>query len=123
MVEIHETNVDLELVSAIKDKFKDDTTDSTLSFIEDVSDTINDLESKASGEQNWKQKYEDNDKQWREKYKERFFSGAPAKKEEQEEEQDPEEKVPGYRDDGTQIQWQRRLLYRRLMRLQWTSLM
>ena len=53
--------------SAIKDKFKDDTTDSTLSFIEDVSDTINDLESKASGEQNWKQKYEDNDKQWREK--------------------------------------------------------
>ena len=97
MVEIHETNVDLELV----EKFKDDTTDSTLSFIEDVSDTINDLESKASGEQNWKQKYEDNDKQWREKYKERFFSGAPAKKEEQEEEQEPEEKVPGYRDDGT----------------------
>lgn len=90
-----------DILSAIKDKFKDDTTDSTLSFIEDVSDTINDLESKASGEQNWKQKYEDNDKQWREKYKERFFSGAPAKKEEQEEEQGPEEKVPGYRDDGT----------------------
>lgn len=90
-----------DILSAIKDKFKDDTTDSTLSFIEDVSDTINDLESKASGEQNWKQKYEDNDKQWREKYKERFFSGAPAKKEEQEEEQVPEEKVPGYRDDGT----------------------
>lgn len=90
-----------DILSAIKDKFKDDTTDSTLSFIEDVSDTINDLESKASGEQNWKQKYEDNDKQWREKYKERFFSGAPAKKEEQEEEHDPEEKVPGYRDDGT----------------------
>ena len=90
-----------DILSAIKDKFKDDTTDSTLSFIEDVSDTINDLESKASGEQNWKQKYEDNDKQWREKYKERFFSGAPAKKEEQEEEQYPEEKVPGYRDDGT----------------------
>lgn len=90
-----------DILSAIKDKFKDDTTDSTLSFIEDVSDTINDLESKASGEQNWKKKYEDNDKQWREKYKERFFSGAPAKKEEQEEEQEPEEKVPGYRDDGT----------------------
>ena len=90
-----------DILSAIKDKFKDDTTDSTLSFIEDVSDTINDLESKASGEQNWKQKYEDNDKQWREKYKERFFSGAPARKEEQEEEQEPEEKVPGYRDDGT----------------------
>ena len=65
-----------DILSSIKEKFKDDTTDSTLSFIEDINDTINDLESKAKDEQNWKQKYDENDRQWREKYKERFFSGG-----------------------------------------------
>ena len=91
-----------DILSAVKDKFKDDTSDSTLSFIEDISDTFNDLQSKASGEQDWKQKYDENDKQWREKYKERFFSGAPAKDKEQEEGQDEQhEKTPGYHDDGT----------------------
>lgn len=39
-----------ELLASIKDRFKDDTSDETISFIEDVSDTINDLETKASDE-------------------------------------------------------------------------
>ena len=59
-----------ELLASIKDRFKDDTSDETISFIEDVSDTINDLETKASDETDWKSKYEENDKQWREKYTE-----------------------------------------------------
>lgn len=63
-----------ELLASIKDKFKDDTSDETISFIEDVSDTINDLETKASDETDWKSKYEENDKQWREKYRDRFFN-------------------------------------------------
>ena len=53
-----------ELLASIKDRFKDDTSDETISFIEDVSDTIKD----------WKSKYEENDKQWREKYRDRFFN-------------------------------------------------
>lgn len=69
-----------DILSVIKDKFKDDTTDSTLSFLEDVSDTINDLEQRASDSTDWHQKYEENDKEWREKYKERFFS-APVEPE------------------------------------------
>lgn len=87
-----------EILSVIKDRFKDDTDDSTLAFIEDVSDTINDLDTKAQSENEWQQKYNDNDKMWREKYRDRFFS-API------DEKKPEEKkdVPqyGYRDDGT----------------------
>lgn len=64
-----------EVLELIKTKFADDTSDETLTFIEDVSDTLNDLESKSSGQEDWKQKFEDNDKMWREKYKSRFFAG------------------------------------------------
>ena len=63
-----------EILASIKDKFKDDTSDETISFIEDISDTINDFEMKVSDETDWKQKYEENDKQWREKYRDRFFN-------------------------------------------------
>lgn len=91
-----------DILSIIKDKFKDDTTDSTLGFIEDVTDTINDLDTKAKDETDWKAKYEENDKQWREKYKERFFSGGdPEPKSKPKGSPDPEEHIPGYREDGT----------------------
>lgn len=94
-----------DILSSIKDMFKDDTSDSTLGFIEDVTDTINDLEGKASGQDDWKAKYEENDKEWREKYKERFFSGGdaggkPTEKEKETESKD-EEREYGYREDGT----------------------
>lgn len=49
------------------------TDDSTLTLMENIRDTYNDLEGKASDPENWKQKYEDNDKQWREKYREAFM--------------------------------------------------
>lgn len=68
-----------EIMALIKDKFSDDTSDETLAFIEDVADTFNDLETKTSGDgEDWKAKYEQNDKEWRQKYKERFFSTEPA---------------------------------------------
>lgn len=63
-----------EILDAIKDKFGDDTSDSTLSFLEDVSDTFDDLESRSNDSTDWKAKYEENDKAWRQKYHDRFFS-------------------------------------------------
>lgn len=70
-----------EIMALIKDKFGEDTSDETLAFLEDISDTFNDLETKASGDgEDWKEKYEQNDKEWREKYKERFFSAEPTTK-------------------------------------------
>ena len=91
-----------EILGSIKDKFKDDTSDEALSFIEDVTDTINDLEHKAQNETDWKSKYEENDKEWREKYKERFFSGDPVQPSTATEtEPEKEEHIPGYKDDGT----------------------
>lgn len=63
-----------ELLDALKAKFGDDTSDETISIIEDVSDTFGDFEDKTKDATDWKTKYEENDKNWREKYKERFFT-------------------------------------------------
>lgn len=66
-----------ELMNEIKEKFKDDTSDETLAFLGDITDTVNDYDAKVKDSTDWKKKYEDNDKKWRDKYKERFFSGEP----------------------------------------------
>ena len=67
-----------EILELIKNKFADDTSDETLSLIEDVSDTLKEKDSLAGASEEWKKKYEDNDKQWREKYKARFFTPTDA---------------------------------------------
>ena len=55
----------------------DNTDDATLKFLEDLTDTITDLESKANGDgTDWKAEYEKNDKEWREGYQQTFFSGT-----------------------------------------------
>ena len=73
-----------ELLEIIKGRIGDDTSDETISFIEDITDTLSDYEGKAtkSDEEDWKTKYEENDKMWREKYRERFFSKEVEKEDE-----------------------------------------
>lgn len=63
-------------MSLLQNRIGDDTSDEAMSFIEDMTDTFNDLETRASssGTEEWEQKYNDLDKTWREKYKARFFS-------------------------------------------------
>lgn len=68
-----------ELLNSIKDKFNEDTSDETLKFIEDVTDTINSYEDNSK--EDWKAKYEQNDAEWRQRYKERFFQSEPVKEE------------------------------------------
>ena len=54
-----------------------DTSDRMLSFIEDMTDTYNDLEHRASGDGvDWEQRYHELDESWKAKYKQRFFSGG-----------------------------------------------
>lgn len=66
-----------DLMSQVKQHFGDSTDDASLKFIEDISDTVNALETKANGDgTDWKTKYEENDKAWREKYRERFFNSS-----------------------------------------------
>lgn len=81
-----------EILESVKTRVGDSTEDADIEFIEDVSDTLNDLSSKASGQEDWKAKYEENDKTWREKYKERFFSLEENEKDELEDNKDIEMK-------------------------------
>lgn len=59
-----------ELLTSIKSKFGDDTSDETIALLEDISDTLDTANDGAK----YKQMYEENDKMWREKYTARFFS-------------------------------------------------
>lgn len=61
-----------DIMSAIRERVGEDTSDETLSFIEDVSDTMNSL----SNAEEWRQKYEQNDAEWRERYRNRFFGST-----------------------------------------------
>lgn len=57
-----------------------DTTDESLTFIEDMTDTYNSLDERANGDgTDWEQRYRDLDESWKEKYKKRFFSGGSSR--------------------------------------------
>ena len=75
-----------EIMAKVRERIGEDDSDEAIAFIEDISDT---LESFSSVE-DWKTKYEENDKKWREKYRDRFFTSKEEVKEDDIEE--PEEK-------------------------------
>ena len=67
-----------EILTELKARFGEQTDDETIAFLEDITDTLSDLETKAKGAgTNWKTKYEENDAEWRKKYTERFYSSDP----------------------------------------------
>lgn len=57
-----------ELIEKVKKYVGDRTDDETIEIIEDISDSID-----SSDADEWKQKYEKNDKMWRDKYISRFL--------------------------------------------------
>lgn len=48
--------------------------DESISLLEDLSDTFEDLSSQVLQAGDYKKKYEENDAEWRKKYHDRFFS-------------------------------------------------
>ena len=77
-----------ELIAKIKTKIGEDTSDESIALLEDVTDTFN---ANNDGE-DWKTKYEENDKEWRKKYIDRF-SGSGGSAPDEEEEEEEEEKT------------------------------
>ena len=73
-----------DLLRRISERIGDDNSDESLSLLEDVSDTITNLEERDS--EDWKTKYEENDAKWRKKYRERFENGEPDIEEKEEKE-------------------------------------
>lgn len=70
-----------EYFDRIREVIGDRTDDAALQFLDDVTETYDTLTERAEGgeAEEWKRKYEENDKMWSERYKERFFNGRPAK--------------------------------------------
>lgn len=67
-----------EILEQINARIGEDNSDEAIAIIEDITDTLNDFETRANGDGvDWKTKYEENDKEWRNKYKERFFNAEP----------------------------------------------
>lgn len=66
-----------EFFARIQEKIGDDTSEDSIAFLEDMTDTYNDLETKANGDgTDWEKKYKENDEAWKKKYKSRFFHGG-----------------------------------------------
>lgn len=76
-----------ELIEKVRKYVGDRTDDETIEIIEDISDSID-----SSDANEWKQKYEENDKMWRDKYISRFVEkkedelDTPTEHEEEEKE-------------------------------------
>lgn len=68
-----------EILAVIKERIGESTEDKDLAFLEDISDTLDDLNDRVEQAGDWKQKYEENDKAWKQKYKERFFNTEATK--------------------------------------------
>lgn len=64
-----------EFMQAVQSIVGDNTDDNMLSFVENMTDTYNDLSERANPNGvNWEERYRQNDEEWRRKYKERFFN-------------------------------------------------
>lgn len=67
-----------EILAEVRARVGEQTDDETIEFLENITDTLSDLETKAKGDgTDWKAKYEENDKEWRKRYAERFYSSEP----------------------------------------------
>lgn len=68
-----------EYFSRINEIVGTNTDEASIKFVEDMSDTFNDLENKANSDgSDWERKYHELDESWKQKYKQRFFSGSSS---------------------------------------------
>lgn len=61
--------------SRIREYVGDDTSDESIAFIEDMTDTYNALKEASKNDNEWKAKYKELDEKWKKRYRDRFFSG------------------------------------------------
>lgn len=76
-----------ELLEVVKKRVEGDTSEDAMMFVEDITDTYDDLVSKVSTSGDWETKYNE----LAEKYKERFFEGKIEKDETDNTDPDPDE--------------------------------
>lgn len=84
------------IMERLRENFNDNDSDDVLGLLEDVTDTLNDYQSRLEENGDWKERYEQNDREWRQKYKDRFFNNDPEPDPDPEPEpdKDPEQATP-----------------------------
>ena len=82
-----------ELIKKVKNYVGDRTDDETIEIIEDITDSID-----TSDADEWKRKYEENDKMWRDKYVSRFFDKKEEDLETPTEHEEEEKEYNSYED-------------------------
>ena len=82
-----------ELLNSLSAIIGEEPDDNGIAFMEDLTDTVTDFEERTK--EDWKTKYEENDKAWKKKYTERFMKGSNnASQDEDPDEPDEDVKRP-----------------------------
>ena len=79
-----------DLIKRLSEKFGADNSDEVIQLTEDLSDTLNDFDSRINDTEDWKAKFEENDNMWRKKYKDRFLEPSNSNDNESHEQDDDE---------------------------------
>lgn len=82
-----------ELLEKVRAYVGDRTDDETIEIIEDISDSVD-----SSDVDEWKQKYEENDKMWRDKYVSRFYDKKEEELDTPTEHEDEDKEYSSYED-------------------------
>lgn len=82
-----------EILESIRSRIGEDTSDESISLLEDITDTMEDYETRVADKTDWKNKYDELDATWRRKYIERFSgkTGEDIKNEQEEQIKDDSE--------------------------------
>ena len=82
-----------EIITAVNGLIPEgEATDEQLAILEDLTDTLTDLTTRAADQTDWQSRYEALDAEWRKKYRDRFL--GPEEEEEEEEEEEGSEEAP-----------------------------
>ncbi len=82
----------------LRELIGEDDSEEALSYLEDMVDTWEDLERRASreGGENWEERYNNLDAEWRKRYRDRFFNTQEGAKDDQEEDIKDDGKVRSF---------------------------
>lgn len=83
-----------EIMEAIRKRIGEDTSDEAISLLEDVTDTLEDYETRVADKTDWKTKYDEMDASWRKKYMDRFSGKTGEEVKEEQEEQIKDDSEP-----------------------------
>ena len=66
-----------EYFNRLHERVGTDTSEEAITFLEDMTDTYNDMETRGNGDGiDWEQRLKDLDESWKARYQHRFFNGG-----------------------------------------------